>query len=574
MSGSLARRMGVAVVMALMGATGGAAAQTSLAGSYLAARHAAALGDVEAAAEHFSDALKRDRENPRLMELATVNLMAAGRLAEAAIVAERLLEPAPQHRVGNLAIAAADIAAARYDAALERLTLKRETVYPLVGRLLEAWAAVGAGDREAAAAALDAVEDRPVFQLFRSFHEGLIRALEGDDAGAVDAFETARAALDGPSTRFALAHGGALERLGRTAEARMVYEEANAAALGDPAIAAALGRLEAGEPAALTAPNARAGAAEALFGVASVYANESGRRLAMVYAAAAQALRPDLAEASLLLAQLFEQEGRQALALTAYEAVPTASPYRTRAAIGRAGALQALDRMEAAEEALRALVATAPDSAEARVALGDLYRRTEQWEAGADAYGAAIELLAEEGRDNWALYYQRGICHERAGLWDLAEPDFRKALELRPEQPLVLNYLGYSLVEQRRSLEEAKAMIERAVELRPEDGYITDSLGWVLYRLNDFEGAVEWLERAVELAPYDPVINDHLGDAYWMVGRRLEAEFQWKRARSLEPTETDLERIKRKLAVGLDAVLAEEEAEAAAVAEEPRPNGG
>ena len=161
-------------------------------------------------------------------------------------------------------------------------------------------------------------------------------------------------------------------------------------------------------------------------------------------------------------------------------------------------------------------------------------------------------------RGNWFLFYARGITHEREGNWDLAEADFRNALKLNPDQPLVLNYLGYSLVEFGMKLPEAQAMIERAVESRPNDGYITDSLGWVLYRLGKFEEAVGPMERAVQLVSSDPIINDHLGDVYWMVGRKREAEFQWSRALSFEPEEKEAERIRSKLDLGLDAVLENE----------------
>jgi Flp pilus assembly protein TadD len=158
------------------------------------------------------------------------------------------------------------------------------------------------------------------------------------------------------------------------------------------------------------------------------------------------------------------------------------------------------------------------------------------------------------------LFYQRGIAYERSDRWELAEDDFFRALELEPDQPLVLNYLGYSWVELRRNLDEAQEMIEKAVEQRPDDGYIVDSLGWVMYRLGNFEEAVKHLGRAVELRPVDPVINDHFGDALWMVGRRIEARFQWKRALSFEPEEEEAERIRDKLERGLDAVLADEAA--------------
>ena len=157
--------------------------------------------------------------------------------------------------------------------------------------------------------------------------------------------------------------------------------------------------------------------------------------------------------------------------------------------------------------------------------------------------------------NHWFLYYARGITLEREGKWDAAEADFRFALKLSPDQPLVLNYLGYGMVEKNINLEEAQQMIETAVAKQPNDGYITDSLGWVLYRVGKFAEAVSPLEKAIELMPVDPIINDHLGDAYWMVGRKLEAAFQWRRALSFEPEEADAARIRLKLEIGLDAVM-------------------
>mgnify|MGYP006271753789 CR=1 FL=1 len=536
-----------------------------VAGAYLSARQADRAGDVAAAAEFYERALRRDRENAALMERAVASMLAAGMLRDAAPIAADLVAAAPQHRIGNLALVAESFAEGRFDGALSRLRSTPEGFHPLVGGLLEAWAARGAGVGDAEAP-LAELEERPLFDTFADYHRGLLRAAAGEHENAIVAFEAALGQMRGPTARLALAYGASLEAVGRVEDARALYAETNAAALGDAALEAALARIESGEAAQPLVSTPAQGAAEALQGVASVYANESGRRFALVYARIAAELDPGLADAWLLVAELFERQSQPALALAAYEAAPDDPASRIRIDIGRAGALAALEREDAAAEALRALVAAEPEEIEAHVALGDLLRDAERWEEAADAYGEAIDLAESEGRENWVLYYRRGIAFERAGLWDLAEPDFRRALEIEPEQPLVLNYLGYSLVEKRRNLDEARGMIERAVGLRPDDGYITDSLGWVLYRLGDFEEAVSWLEKAVELAPYDPVINDHLGDAYWMVGRRMEAEFQWKRARSLEPEPSDLARIKRKLERGLDAVLAEEDREAAAAA--------
>jgi len=188
-------------------------------------------------------------------------------------------------------------------------------------------------------------------------------------------------------------------------------------------------------------------------------------------------------------------------------------------------------------------------------------RHLERFEEGAVAYARAIDLMAALGRENWVLYYERGICFERSGQWDLAITDFRKSLDLEPDHPLVLNYLGYSWLDRGENLEEALEMVRKAVAQRPEDGYIIDSLGWGYFLTGDYENAVIQLEKAVEFRPIDPVINDHLGDALWKVGRTLEAEFQWKRALSFDPEEDDRKRIVRKLQIGLSEVLKEENAE-------------
>jgi Flp pilus assembly protein TadD len=162
-----------------------------------------------------------------------------------------------------------------------------------------------------------------------------------------------------------------------------------------------------------------------------------------------------------------------------------------------------------------------------------------------------LARIDEPGASQWTVYYFRGIAYERAGQWPSAEADFRKALRFEPDQPAVLNYLGYSLIEKRINIQEAFKMVEKAVSLRPNDGYIVDSLGWGHYQLGNYPEAVELLERAAGLRPEDPVINDHLGDALWKVGRRLEAKFQWQYALDSNPTEADAVKIRKKLENGL-----------------------
>jgi Flp pilus assembly protein TadD len=180
-----------------------------------------------------------------------------------------------------------------------------------------------------------------------------------------------------------------------------------------------------------------------------------------------------------------------------------------------------------------------------------------------------VDTLTKTEKANWVIFYFRGICFERSKQWAKAEADLKKALELYPDQAHVLNYLGYSWIDQGINLDDGMRMIKRAVEQRADDGYIVDSLGWAYYRLGNNEEAVKQLERAVELKPEDPTINDHLGDAYWKVGRVLEARFQWSHARDLKPEPEDLVKIEAKLKSGLP-----DDTSSAAEAEHKKPGGG
>src|SRR5690606_1430406 len=293
------------------------------------------------------------------------------------------------------------------------------------------------------------------------------------------------------------------------------------------------------------------GIADALLGIAEALHQERGNRMAVVYARLAMFARPDLAEGALLIGEMMAEQGNHDAAIEAYQAVAPDSPLRYLAELRRAQALHASERQDEAFAALEELAAADPERIDALVQLGDLLRRDERYHEAEDAYSRAIARIGEPRREHWTLFYARGIAYERTDQWPQAEKDFLFALELEPEQPFVLNYLGYSWVDMGMHLDRAKGMLYRAVELRPDDGFIVDSLGWVHYRLGEYAAAVEQLERAVELEPGDPVINDHLGDAYWRVGRQREARYQWRRALSLEPEEDTVADIEEKLRQGL-----------------------
>jgi tetratricopeptide (TPR) repeat protein len=303
-------------------------------------------------------------------------------------------------------------------------------------------------------------------------------------------------------------------------------------------------------PAPLVA-SADAGAAEALYGIGASIGRRGGEDLALVYLQLALYLEPSHVMALLSLADLYETLKKPDLAIKVYERVPTASPLALSAETQLAVDLDTLDRTDEAKKRLDAVIAGHPKDTEALMALGNIERVRKDFAACAASYSKAIDTIPKLEKSNWVVFYFRGICYERAHQWPSAEADMKKALELFPDQPLVLNYLGYSWVDQGVHLEEGMDMIRRAVEQRPDDGYIVDSLGWAYYRTSNYEEAVKNLERAVLLKPDDPTINDHLGDAYWRVGRTLEAHFQWSQAKDFKPDDDELATIEKKLKEGL-----------------------
>lgn len=548
---------GVAVATLL--AASGAWAE-SLAGSYLAAKQAEARGDVAMAARYYAAIVARDGENQAIMERAMIHQIAAGNVGEGIALARRFEEVQPGHHLGVLALAADGLK--KGDVQSVRRLLSDSG--PFVGQVIDAWAAFAVDDKHEALKLLEDLEKaedngRPG-QIVAAYHLGLIHAATGDDQAAVDAFARAASMADGGTLRLARLRAGALARLGRTDEAVAVISERVSDTFGNTGLLRLAERIKAGEQPEPLVATAKAGAAEVLYGVSGLLARGQNQLIALAYSRLAAYLEPDLSEALLLIAQILDEDGQYDLAIAAYEAIADDVPEALSARVGKAQVLQAAGSIDAALSEMRATVERFPNALEAHTAFGDMLRRESRFDEAAAAYDRAVALIEKPEPLHWPLFYQRGIAYERSKQWDRAEADFRKALALEPDQPDVLNYLGYSWVEQGSNLNEAEEMIQRAVDQRPDDGYIVDSLGWVLFRFGEFERALKHLERAVELRPVDPVINDHFGDALWMVGRRTEARFQWKRALSFDPDESEAERIRQKLDEGLDAVLAAEKA--------------
>ncbi|MEL6206120.1 MAG: tetratricopeptide repeat protein [Pseudomonadota bacterium] len=528
-----------------------------LAGAYLAARQASIETDFAAAARYYGRALMRDPGNVQLLENALMAHIGLGQVTRAVPIARQLRETGGDNQIANLALLADFMAREDWRAAGDAID-EGLTVGPLVDGLALAWVTLGSDDTAAAIEAFDRVGEETGLDAFGLYHKALALAVLGDFDAADAVF--AGDGEDPPriTRRGVVAHAQVLSQLGRNDDALTLIDTTIGPDL-DASLAALRARLESGETVPFSmVENVRDGAAELFYTVASALSSEAADSYTLLYSRVAEHLKPDHTDALLLSGNLLEDMGRYELATESYDSVPREDPAFHVAEIGRAQALRRAGKDDAAIEVLEQLTESHPGIADVFVTLGDVLRQLERYEGSTEAYDRAVALYSDDREDQWFTYFARGITHERSDNWPDAEADFRKSLELRPGQPSVLNYLGYSMVEMKENLDEALSMIEQAVAERPDSGHIVDSLGWALYRLGRYEESVVHMERAAELLPVDPIINDHLGDVYWAVGRKTEARFQWHRALSFEPEEDEAERIRRKLDVGLDAVLAEE----------------
>ncbi|MGE3872148.1 MAG: tetratricopeptide repeat protein [Parvibaculaceae bacterium] len=524
---------------------------SSLSGSYLAGRFAGKQRDMDAAGQYFQQALRDDPNNAVLIERVFVFDLSEGKIASAEDYAERVLSFNSQHRMARFVLGLRDVRLKRYQRARENFKKAAYTpIGELTSALLTAWTFAAQGNQAAAFNALDRLDQNESLENFKSYHGALIADYLGADLRAENFYKKAYAEA-GNSLRVVQAYGNYLERKGRKDEARKVYEQFLSGAEKNPLVNQALQSLDKGVKPQAFVKTPQAGMSEALFSVASALSDDQGLDVALAYVQLALSIDGDRDINLTLLGDIYESMNSYQRSIDAYDAIDKASVLKPNAELEVAVNLQRLEKKEEAKNRLKALTSADPKDYDALVTLGNLYRNNEEFAPAADAYNAAIALLGEPTRENWTVFYYRGIALERTKRWEQAEADFRKALELEPDQPMVLNYLGYSMIDKKLNLNEAIAMVRKAVELKPNDGYIVDSLGWAHFRLGEYDEAVKQLERAVELKPADPVIADHLGDAYWRAGRQLEAHFQWQHAKDNKPEPEDLARIEKKLKEGL-----------------------
>lgn len=557
-------------------------AQSSPAGNYLAARLALSERDTGAAAAYYRALARVFPRNGEILERAFLTALADGEVDEAVDYAQQIVKIDANHSLARLVLGVKAMKTKQYVTARSNLRRAGDgAIAELSTTLMSAWSQWGSGNARAGVSAIDALQGPEWYQGFKDLHAGLILDAAGVRKDAGKRLEQALK-LDPRSLRVVDAYARWASHSGDKDLAVSTYEAYDKVVPNDPLVAQALDQLRAGKtlPPLITSP--QAGSAEVLYGLGAALGRQGGEDFALIYLQLGRWLDPSHPLIEVTLADLYQSMDKHAEAITLFRAVPDDSPLKLNAEIQLGINLNAAGRKDEAEKTLEQVTVKNPKDLRALMALGDVLRANEKYEKAAEVYTKAINEIQAPTPQNWTLYYFRGISYERTKEWAKSEADLKKALELRPDQPHVLNYLGYSWIDQGVHLDDGMEMIRKAVTLRPDDGYFIDSLGWAYYRIGKYDDAVRELERAAELKPNEAVISDHLGDAYWKVGRHLEARFKWNQARDLDPDADELAKIDRKIAVGLDEAekaqtvqsTSTESAPPSPVAEKPAGGGG
>jgi tetratricopeptide (TPR) repeat protein len=525
----------------------------TVAGRYLAARVAEGDHDYDIGAQQLDQALAEAPNDPTLVYAAFRLHMYAGDFDASVRLAPKVLATKPGDGFANLVLTVDQVKRGEYRKAEQQLArIGAENQLGPLRDFVVAW--LKAGEKDFAAAREILARLKPQEGDRSEAPSLVIRAqideLAGDRAAAEAKYRRA-AELDSTGLRIAVAVADGLRRLGKGDDAQALLK-AYAQKNGDSAVMDGLLGANAPMP---KPPTPATGIAEIMFDIGGILGSDQRNQrtdLALIFEQLAVELKPDLDFAWLMIAGIDEQFGQNDKAIAALGKIGRNSPLYWQARL-RTATLDAQEgHLDQAANRLREMAAEKPDRIDAALTLADLLRSKERYKEAVAAYDMAILRIKQPDEKYWPIYFGRGICLERIKQWPRAEADMKKALELSPDQPYVLNYLGYTWIDQGMHLDEGMKMLKRATELRPDDGAITDSVGWAYYRLGQYDEAVKWLERASEQKGDDPTVVEHLGDAYWHVGRHREARFEWERALNQKPDKDRLPILQDKLANGLN----------------------
>ena len=527
--------------------------KTSVTGSYLAGRYARRDNDTKMASINFQLARSKEPNNIRLIKEAFLSELRLGNVEKAAKLAEHSIELDAVSPFMMLVIGLREAKAGNWEKASDAFEkLPQSQLNQILRPLILGWTSIAKGKVNIGAASFSKISEKEGFEILGLLHLGLGYQIAGEVDKADTAFEKALLRNTVPPDRLKISTAAHYARSGRLTLAQKIVKKLNQ----DDVDTNVLNIILEEETKTLSKEffinDASDGLAEALFDISQALKNDLTGELSIIFSRLSLFMRPDFAPASILLGEILNQNRKHHQAVAHFSKIKVNSPYFLFAQFSLATTLNNIEKTEEAISLLENIIINNPKDYRPYIHIGDLKRSLKKWDDAIEAYSKALQLKTSAEKSDWILYYSRGIAYEQSKNWGQAEPDFLRALELSPNQPFVMNYLGYAWAEQGIRLAEANDLIVKAAEQRPRDGYIADSLGWVLYQSGNYERAVPELERAVQLRPNDATINDHLGDAYWKVDRKLEAFFQWNKAKSMKTDAVHLESINRKLEQGLE----------------------
>lgn len=530
----------------------------SFAGAYLAGRIAGSDNHMELAIAYFRQALAYEPHNVAMQQDMLLTLLSAGEFRSAVELAKQLKLNADIERFARLTLASDAFIKKNYTGAKNELKFK----YPvdmdkLAGGIMSAWATFGRGNHADGINEIKKLPGPVWYDLFLSYHLALMNDLAGRKQDAERYYNQAlndqQGGVAAPDTyeRIISAYASFQLRNNKRNDALKTLREGEKLLSGRDALKNMRQQVEQGGKLDLIVKTPQDGAGEVLYNLGTAINRGGAEGFARIFLQLSLALRPQHDATLFQLADISAKLGENDYAIELYQRVPEKSFYFRDAELRLALSLADTGKNDKAIRRLIDLEKKFPEDRRISMGLAGIYMQDKAYDKAAAVMNRAIERIAHLQKEDWLMLYQRGMAEERLKEWNKAEPDLRKALELFPNQPQVLNYLGYSLIDRHEKLDEAVNMVKKAVELRPQDGYIVDSLGWAYYQLGQYDKAVEILENAVKIRPEDPTINDHLGDAYWQVGRKLEATFQWNHAIAGKPEPEELTKIQAKLKSGL-----------------------
>ncbi len=543
-------------------ATFGARDVKSFAGAFLAARTADVDHDYPTAIALYRKALDFEPANLEIRERLMISLLLNGDFAEGLKEADALKGDTAVERVTKIVRGLDALRSGKYDSAKKILAYEGPNdLDRLTHLLLSGWAEVGAGKGKKAISTISGLKGPTWFKVFTDYHLGAMAIVAGDTSTARQYLNRAvtnnEAVATAPDTFMRAVM--ALARL--EASAGNKQKALDAISVGDGMISnyaplkALRQSIEKGETPAQQVTTAAEGAAGVLFSIGGALNRQGAEDMVALYLQISHALDEKSADTLIMLGGIAEKLEQPQRAIAFYQQVPEDSPMRRISELQLGITLSDTGKIDEAKSHLKELIQSDPADIRSYIAYGSVLSEAKDYKEMAANYDKAVEVIGSVPRQSdWSVFFQRGIAYERLKEWPKAEPNFRKALELNPEQAQVLNYLGYSLVDMNLNLDEGLKMIQAAVDARPDDGYIVDSLGWAYYRLGRFDDAVTELEKAIQLRAGDATINDHLGDAYWRVGRKLEAVYQWNRTLISEGEDVNREHVKQKIENGLPAL--------------------